>query len=242
MRGGKGKQIKKNAMTISILISTMYGFRKPNYFVSVVDFLKKQIEAIKIDAKITTLGRHNAEYEAYHRDFVDKKYLETYEVKEVEQWINGHIDTLADDDYLCIYHDDLFIDYTGWLPTFVNTYERKELNCGTLGIVSHSNSIIKHVGGLLFKCLYANGALFISGKNARAKFCLEYRHEKTDTDFCYEQVYRGRTNYLVALPHRHYMVPYKETYKYDAQWEKEIYADRKHFFNKWNAKMSYYVK
>jgi hypothetical protein len=229
-------------MKILIVITTLYGMREPNYLVESMKHLVKQCENSKHECEIIVAGREVPDFHRYENKYIKKEYLykrKGYDIYNTTDYWNEKIDQIGNNDYICLFHDDLFIDDNNWINKFVDIFKMKELKCGVLGIISHSNSVIRQYRHELYQCLYTNGALFTSGKIAKEiKFNGTYLYECTDMEFCYESVYRGYRNYIVCMPYRHYITPYDNTFKLVENLREKLIDDRKKFNAKWSIKLS----
>jgi len=227
---------------VTFIIPTLYGVREPNYLDESVKSLIWHCELAKIDYTIFVAGRKNKNFDEWNNPKVFKEYIipdDKHEEHEVAWYINKKIETVKPNEFACLYHDDLFIDDNGWINLFIQLFNIENLKIGTLGVLSHTQSIIRPINMGLYLCLYANGALFFNYELAqKVKFNESFKYECCDLDFCYEAIMQGYKNYLVAVPHRHYMVPYQESLKNLPNCMDKINDDRRRFNEKWQEKMT----
>jgi len=224
-------------MKINICIPTLYGHRTNSYLPQVVNLLIKQLESSKQEYTITTIGRKNPDYDSFSNPKVIKKYAGGIEGIHTVNGLNAEIEAMDGEDFACFYHDDLFIDYTDWPKMFVDIYNIDKLKCGVLGVVSHSQSVMGYIGANLFQCSYVNGNFFTKAKYIKCGFDPELAEECGDIDLCNEQMINYRKNYIVGLPHRHYMTPYSITFSYLKDFKEDIGRCRKYLNEKWLKKV-----
>lgn len=233
---------KGEVVKLTIVVPTLFGIRNPNYLPEVIDNLVMQCDRADAEYKIFVAGRHNEKYDAWENSKVTKEYLtetKDHDSHEVAWYLNEKLDGTKEGEYFCFFHDDLFIDEDNWIGLFHALYEQKDLNCGVLGVLSHTHSIIRRTVIGLYQCLYTNGAFFISTKLAKElKFDPTYKYECGDMDLSYELAHRGYKNYLVGLPYRHYMTPYRESLKNLDNFMDKLNDDRTRFNDKWKKKFS----
>lgn len=224
-------------MKINICIPTLYGYRSNSCLPQVVNTLIKQLEGCKQEYTITTMGRKNDLYDQFSNPKVIKKYAGGIEGIHSVNALNAEIKEMDGEDFICIYHDDLFIDYDNWPKMFVNIYSNVALKCGVLGVVSHSQSVMGYIGGNVFQASYANGNFFVKAKYVKCGMDINLAEECGDIDLCNEQMINYRRNYIVALPHRHYMTPYAVTFSYLKDFKDDIRKCRQYLNKKWLAKV-----
>ena len=220
-------------MKINVVMPTLYGYRTNSYLPQVTEALIVQLEKSGYEYTLTTLGRDNPEYNKFTNDKIIKKYVGGLEGINTTRGMNAELAAMADEDIFCLFHDDLFIDHMDWVKMFVETYNKESLKCGVLGVLSHSQSVMGYVGWNLFEASYTNGNFFVKAKYIRCGFEEALAEECGDLDLCNEQMVNYRKNYIVCIPHRHYMTPYQVTFSYLKDFKKTLGRCRKHLNEKW---------
>ena len=179
-------------------------------------------------------------------DFDDYRNYESFfcDVDEIEELEYR----LKNENYFCLIEDDIEVLDDNWISNFIEIYNKKELNCGLLAIIPHTNSFIKKIN---LKAPYSieqhkhpDGIQFISTDKVKqiGYYDESFKGDCDTDDYCFNLLFNGYFNYKINIPHKHYQVSFDNKIlkkEDDIEFSKNVRRSRILLKEKWNLQLGW---
>lgn len=237
-------------MSILFSIPTIFKQSRVSTHIKCINSLSRQCDLSNLDYTIvvTCNGDYNKEFENWkpsNKNIIKKYSDEKYNVSKA---INVGMKMITDEDYFCLIEDDIRILDDNWIHNFIEIYNKKELNCGLLAIIPHTNSFIKNINiqapYTIEQHKHPDGIQFIStDKIKEIGYYDEYFKGDCDTDdYCFNLLFNGYFNYKVNIPYDHYNVDFDNKIlknEDDLEFSKNVRRSRIRLKEKWNLQLGW---
>ena len=237
-------------MSILFSIPTIFKKNRVKTHIKCIDTLSKQCKISGLDYKIiiTCNGNYNEEFENWNPN--DNKIIKKYseEKYNVAKAINVGMRMIKNENYFCLIEDDIEVLDDNWISNFIEIYNKKELNCGLLAIIPHTNSFIKKIN---LKAPYSieqhkhpDGIQFISTDKVKqiGYYDESFKGDCDTDDYCFNLLFNGYFNYKINIPHKHYQVSFDNKIlkkEDDIEFSKNVRRSRILLKEKWNLQLGW---
>jgi hypothetical protein len=199
-------------MKIIFAIPTIFKESEKETHIKCLYKLAEQCEKSKFDYKIY-ISCNESNNKAFnnwnpnHKNIFKTTAGEKYQLS---RSVNVVIDEITDEDYFCFISDDIIVNDDLWVSKFQKIYETKELNCGVLGVIPHTNSFVRHIDSrklplVIEQHKQPDGIQFLSTDRLReiGKFDEELLGDCQNSDYAINMLFHGYYNYKVNIGINH---------------------------------------
>jgi len=237
-------------MSILFSIPTIFKKSRVDTHIKCINTLSNQCQLSDIDYTIvvTCNGIYNEDFENWipdNKNIIKKYSNEKYNVSKA---INVGMKMITNEDYFCLIEDDIHLLDDNWIHNFIEIYNKKELNCGLLAIIPHTNSFIKKVDiqspYTIEQHKHPDGIQFMSTEKVRkiGYYDESFKGDCDTDDYCFNLLFNGYFNYKVNVPHKHYQVSFDNKILHsedDVEFSKNVRRSRIRLKEKWNLQLGW---